>query len=94
MFPHSLAQRLVNTLKIGGLTGKEQKSKTEIFSNKTEFCTMQESSYTEQQSMMIEAPRKSPAKNLPCRRASLTGTVQQRSPSYLTSFSLGEAGQG
>lgn len=35
MFPHSLAQRLVNTLKIGGWIGKEQKSKTEIFSNKT-----------------------------------------------------------
>lgn len=49
---------------------------------------MEESFYTEQQFMIIETPRNSTAKNLTCSRASLTGTVQQRSPSSLTSFCL------
>lgn len=34
-FPYSLAQRFVSIPKIAGLIGEEQKSKTEIFSNKT-----------------------------------------------------------
>lgn len=55
---------------------------------------MQESFYTEQQFMIIEALRNSTAKNLPCRRPSPTGSVWRWSPGGLTSPRLVRVGMG
>lgn len=44
--------------------------------------------------MIIKALRSSIAKNLPCRRASLTGSMQQWSPSSLRSLCLVSVGMG